>query len=202
MVSSGRWNNATNNDILNTTGFVLLLPYIDQAGMYNLYDFNLPSSVSSPYGRPLAGGVADSSPNKPVYSQLLQVYTCPTDDMGAPTFTRAVNNSGDFYEANRPAAAAIYLFASGDYTDYSSPYGAYAGSTVRGVFGNDGAAVIRDIKDGTSNTIAVGESKQMHILASGQYPLSRPLLGVRYPHLLPRTSAQHRRSLPHQLRLE
>ncbi len=167
LISSGRWNNAANNDVQNTTGFVLLLPYLDQAGLYNLYNFDLPSSTSSPYGRPLAGGVTDSTANRPVYSQLLQVYTCPTDDYGARTATYGANGTS-FYERNQ-CRRSNYLFATGAYTDYDQPWGNMAGSAYRGVFGNDGAAKVKDIKDGTSNTIAIGESKQQHIPFSGIY---------------------------------
>src|SRR5229473_2794748 len=63
LISSGRCSPTTNavecalyRPVLNTTGFVLLLPYLDQGPMYNAYNFNVASSVSSPYGRPDSGG--------------------------------------------------------------------------------------------------------------------------------------------------
>ena len=54
-----------------------------------------------------------------------------------------------------------YLFNTGGYTDYDAPW-ASTNPTVRGAFGNDGAANISSMKDGTSNTLAIGESTQLH----------------------------------------
>jgi prepilin-type N-terminal cleavage/methylation domain-containing protein len=160
LISSGRVTIPT--PVLNTTGFVLLLPYIDQAPLYNQYNFNLPSSISnpSPYTRPLAGGVTTSTANQAIYSVKLDVYTCPSDPANGQSVTSAANNQGDFYERNQ-VRRSNYLFSSGDYTDYNLSFGAYSGSTNQGAFGNDGAATIRDIRDGTSGTILVGESKQL-----------------------------------------
>ena len=53
LLNSGRYNNSgyttVTNPVLNTTGWVFLLPYIDQAPAYNQYNFNVCSSMSSPY---------------------------------------------------------------------------------------------------------------------------------------------------------
>jgi len=159
LIGSGRYNN-TSQTVLNTTGFVLLLPYLDQAPMYNQYDFNVPSSISSPYGVPLAGGATTSDRNQPIYNQKLTVYTCPSDPLDGQLVVSGANNSGDFYERNE-VRRSNYLFATGEYTDYSDDYGAYLGSNANlGAFGNDGAAKFRDMIDGTSNCIVVGEAKQ------------------------------------------
>ncbi|QDU37071.1 Type II secretion system protein G precursor [Maioricimonas rarisocia] len=167
LISSGRCNSSTcPPEVLNTTGWVLLLPYLDQSPMYNLYDFSLPSSISSPYGRPLAGGVTTSDANRPVYSQKLDVFLCPSDDGGGEIVTSSANDSSQFYERNQ-VARSNYLFATGSYTDYSLTYDYYRTSrSDLGAFGNDGAATIAFIKDGTSNTIVVGESRQNHTSSS------------------------------------
>jgi len=52
-----------------------------------------------------------------------------------------------------------YLFSTGAYTDYDADW-QNTGSQYRGAFGNNGAAAIARITDGTSNTIAIGESVQ------------------------------------------
>lgn len=62
LIGSGRWNStALGRVVLNTTGWMLLTPYLDQSPLYNLYNFSLPSSISSPYSVPLAGGVTQGN---------------------------------------------------------------------------------------------------------------------------------------------
>lgn len=158
LIGSGRYSGGS--IALNTTGWVLLLPYLDQASLHQEYDFNKPSSISSPYGLPLGGGVTNSSTNQSVYAHLMNAFVCPSDDFGSPAQTYTPNTTG-FYEANG-VRRSNYLFASGSHTDYSASFGAYAGDVNRGAFGNDGAARFHDITDGSSNTIVVGESKQQH----------------------------------------
>lgn len=170
LISSGRCNPATastavecpaTRPVLNTTGFVLILPYIDQAPLYNQYNFNIPGSISNPYSRPLAGNVTVSTANQPVYSQRLAAYMCPSDPSVLSNYTNVANTNGQFYEANN-TARSNYLFNSGGYTDYDGSFGLLRGNTTQlGVFGNDGAAAISDITDGTSNVILTGESKHM-----------------------------------------
>jgi len=176
LVSSGRYNNAGYTAVLNTTGWVLLLPYLDQAPMYNQYNFNVPSSVSNPYGRPLApppGGAANDVVNQPIYSTKLSVFVCPSDPANGVGFTRLPNTPSDFYTANN-VRRSNYLFSAGHTTDYSEPFQYYTGlalnssatgTTVnvgyQGAFGNDGAATLAAIVDGSSNTILVGECKQI-----------------------------------------
>lgn len=166
LIGSGRYNLA-NQRVLNTTGWVLLLPALDQGALAKKYNYNAPSSVSSPYGT--GGGTtpqlmllpANSAVNKAIYSMKLQVMTCPSDDGGSQTVSSSpVNNPADFYERDT-VRRSNYLFASGNLTDYSASYGAFGGNNTIGCFGNDGAASMRDIKDGSSMTIAIGESKQL-----------------------------------------
>ncbi len=158
LIGSGRYTSVP--FVLNTTGFVLILPFLEQTTLYNIYNFSLPASISNPNGRPLAGGVTTSNANRPVYSQKLATYLCPSEYHTDIVVTASANVASDFYERNQ-CARSNYLFASGDVTDYSGPWGTIA-TTVKGAFGNDGAARSRDIIDGMSNTILAGESRMMH----------------------------------------
>lgn len=65
-----------------------------------------------------------------------------------------------FYERDN-LRRSNYLFNTGAYTDYDAPWGSTA-STARGAFGNDGAVAIARVSDGTSNTLGIGESTQLH----------------------------------------
>lgn len=180
LLNSGRYNTGINPSgpnpwILNTTGWVLLLPYLEGASLGNSYNLSLCSSVSSPYNIPVmglnlpAGGAGDGS-NSTVYRQKVEVLLCPSDPP-QPPLTRNVNVRTDFYSANR-VERSNYLFATGWTTDYNAWYTAYnnsastmfngkTGVQYQGMFGNNGAATIPMITDGTSNVIAVGEAKQL-----------------------------------------
>ena len=171
LVNSGRWNCGTNclqsfswfrDDpqwyVYNHSGFVFLLPYLEQDNLYRMYDFKVPGSLSSPYGIPFpptAGLLNSSHPNALVQSQKLKVFICPSDRdpevviAGAP---------GDFY--HRPnTARSNYLFSTGVHSDYSAP-NAWLNGVNSGIFGHNTRTRMTEITDGTSNTIAIGESIQ------------------------------------------
>jgi prepilin-type processing-associated H-X9-DG protein len=66
----------------------------------------------------------------------------------------------DFYEMVS-ARRSNYLFNTGAYTDYDADW-VNTSKVYKGPFGNNGAAALSHIPDGTSNTIAIGESVQQH----------------------------------------
>ena len=142
--------------VLNTTGFVLILPYLDQSPLYNKYNFGSPSTTFDINGAGSIPPGTTSDTNMPVISQRLAVYLCPSDPKGGANYTNAVNSSS-YYETNT-AARSNYMFNTGAYFEAAAVW-SNLGSD-RGVFGNDGAANMRDITDGSSNTICILETPQ------------------------------------------
>lgn len=163
LISSGRMNEAGYAPVLNTTGWVLMLPQLDQQPMYSAYNFNVPSSWSnpSPYTRALAGMPANDGINAPIYQKKLEVFNCPSDPADGTPYNQNPSTQSDFYSANQVRRSS-YLFAAGEHTDYSLNYGKYLYTPGLGAFGNDGAANLGTITDGSSMTIVVGESRQLH----------------------------------------
>jgi prepilin-type N-terminal cleavage/methylation domain-containing protein/prepilin-type processing-associated H-X9-DG protein len=141
--------------IYNHSGFVALLPFIEQDNLFKQYNYQCRASASSPYGMPVA---PQSAANDAVAAAYIKIYTCPADETPPPVMTRNPGNSGDFYEMVS-VRRSNYLFNTGYYTDYDNDY-INTTAAYRGVFGNNGAASLSRIKDGTSNTIAIGESVQ------------------------------------------
>jgi prepilin-type N-terminal cleavage/methylation domain-containing protein/prepilin-type processing-associated H-X9-DG protein len=189
LIHSGRYNNANNRPysgpevsyigqpyvIYNHSGFVALLPYIEQVGLFKQYNYGFVASVSSPYGIPI-GPDGTNNPNhgpNGVAQALVPIYVCPADVNPPPVETRNVGVTTDFYSMNQ-VRRGNYLFNTGAYTDYDANW-ENTGMHARGPFGNNGAAAVNTIKDGTSNTICIGESVQKHHNGStvfGPYPLS------------------------------
>jgi prepilin-type N-terminal cleavage/methylation domain-containing protein/prepilin-type processing-associated H-X9-DG protein len=155
-----------------TTGYVRMLPYIDQAAIYKKWNFNATSTNAYRNANSLApqngtiGTTALTNPNLTLSQEMLPAFLCPSDTMPKQL---SYNGATPEYQTTR-AGVAHYAFAGGDHTEEFRNYGAYAGSNItmpdgvtavnrRGVFGIDGAASMQDVRDGTSNTVMMGECK-------------------------------------------
>ena len=172
LIHSGRYNNSSAPPyagpevsytgqayrIFNHSGFVALLPYLEQDNLFRLYSYQNVASSSSPYGIAI-GPDPSGNPNRTVGSTLVKVFNCPSDENPAPTVNSGPGGTS-FYERTN-LRRSNYLFNAGRHTDYDAPWSSTA-STTRGAFGNDGAASIGKMGDGTSNTLAIGESRQLH----------------------------------------
>ena len=157
---SGRYNSTAfysgNTKVQNTTGWVFLLPFVEQSAAYGLYDFNQTGSLSNPYSLPLAG-ITTANPNVAVTSMALPALQCPSHPQGGEISSAGITNPADFYSRER-ARRASYGFNTGVFTDYNAPYSVYGGDIRQGAFGNSGASRLRDLTDGSTNSILVGES--------------------------------------------
>jgi prepilin-type N-terminal cleavage/methylation domain-containing protein/prepilin-type processing-associated H-X9-DG protein len=141
--------------VYNHTGFVALLPYIEQDNLFKQYDYKSRASASDPIGAPVA---PQSAANDAVAAAYIKIYTCPADENPPPIKTMDAGDSTKYYEMVG-ARRSNYLFNTGVYTDYDNDW-INTSAQVRGPFGNNGAISLQKIKDGTSNTIAIGESVQ------------------------------------------
>lgn len=137
-----------------TTWAVSILPYIDQAPLYNQWDSRLPSAHQPA-----------------VTSTELAAFRCPSDIFNGRTV-----GSGGATPAQSPINNANSLYAKGNYgANYGGGWGnensgtngvsgASNGGKNLGAFYSRGAAGnerfgmnFRDCTDGTSNSIAIGE---------------------------------------------
>jgi prepilin-type N-terminal cleavage/methylation domain-containing protein/prepilin-type processing-associated H-X9-DG protein len=171
IYGNGGTTDPANYRVFNHTGFVALLPYIEQDNLFRSYNYKNISNGSNPYGQPL-GPDPSGNTNRVVASTPIKTYTCPADENPAPVVT-STDAPGAFYERLSPGVArGNYLFNTGYYTDYDRDY-ANTAVWARGAFGNNGAANL-NMPDGTSNTIAIGEGRQQWRSGSpsyGPYPL-------------------------------
>jgi prepilin-type N-terminal cleavage/methylation domain-containing protein len=163
--------------VYNHPGFVALLPMIDQNPLFMTYNYQFVNSCSDPYGpggpnasngAPLGPNPA-GNPNILVGGTVVPILHCPADENPPPLVTDTPGTMS-FYERNN-TRRGNYLFNTGSYTDYDAPWSSTS-VQYRGAFGNNGAAALSKIPDGRSNTIGIGESKQLLTsTAYGPYPL-------------------------------
>ncbi|MBY0461416.1 MAG: DUF1559 domain-containing protein, partial [Gemmataceae bacterium] len=170
----GTFENLDPSKIYNLNGFLLLLPHLEQDNLYRQYDRSYPSCNAVAFGSALLanGGITATHPNAQVVGTKLAVYSCPSDD--DPPVD---NNPGDFCGAANAkvnARRSNYLFSTYNLTEWSPPW-ARAGSP-RGAFGTNSACKLTQVTDGTSNTLMVGESKQLHTTEQG-FKLGSPYWG-------------------------
>ncbi len=169
LLSSGRYNSASyhasHGGVKNTTGWILLAPYFEQAALADVYDFNVCSSMSSPYGHAVMG---NDTMNNGVYNVRVPLLECPSHVEAGEVSNSNPGVTSDFY-TRRNAIRTSYAFSSGVFTDYDSPWSTKMGDIRQGMFGNDGAAKMASLIDGSSNTLAIGESQGGGTKTSSSY---------------------------------
>jgi prepilin-type N-terminal cleavage/methylation domain-containing protein len=132
-----------------TTGFswiAMILPYFDQAPLYNQLNFNVPlhdpmmlSNNRQLIQTPLPMLLCASDPTPAIRNDLARWWAWPAEQ----TPTQPISMGG-------PAAVTCYMGFQGIGFDTNPPNGLFERSPWRVVR-------IRDIIDGTSNVLAVGE---------------------------------------------
>jgi prepilin-type N-terminal cleavage/methylation domain-containing protein/prepilin-type processing-associated H-X9-DG protein len=151
--------------VYNHSGFIAMLPYIEQENLFRQYNYQYVGSsrnsttcaIGPDPGAP--NFTSNVNPNRLVAQTYLKIFTCPSDQDPPPQVTSGPPGSSNAYE-RLATRRSNYCLSSGSYPDQSNAKYDNYDRARRGVFGNDGAAGIRDITDGTSNTIAIGESRQ------------------------------------------
>jgi type II secretory pathway pseudopilin PulG len=154
--------------VTNVTGWVMLLPYIDQAPLYNQFDFNNATGVyggeancpdatlyptSGGGSKYLAGTDAGILANVLLGATIIPAFYCPSDPGRRVHQTACLSDAAMSPRPN--IARANYEFS------VESPFAsqwATSNSATRGLFGTNSNSGVRDVLDGTSNTAAILES--------------------------------------------
>ncbi len=145
----------TNNPNLAENWVILILPYIEQADLYNKFSFANPIVKD--------GAFADGTNNQAARAVGLTFMLCPSDAFNRKPFNGSAssltNKMGDNWaRGNYAANAALgYMSISGTGLPAGSSTSAWKLNTVRGVMGANISLRVDDILDGASNTILVGE---------------------------------------------
>jgi prepilin-type N-terminal cleavage/methylation domain-containing protein len=154
------YTNQTQYYVYNHSGFIALLPYVEQAPLHAQYNYQYVGSSRNGNGSAATIGPDPMpNPNRVVATTYLKVFTCPSDKN--PAFQVTANpRTADAYE-REDTRRSNYFFNIVNNIDQTAFYDAQS-ALNKGPFGINGAATMATIRDGTSNTIAIGESKQIH----------------------------------------
>lgn len=140
--------------VKNHRGWIGLLPYLDQAPLFNQFN---PSQASGAYDRASTGlRGSPTNGNDVVVSTVLNVLTCPSDD-GNPRITTTSSAYAIGGGSTRQGAKTSYDFQAhletSGCTNWSS-----RGRNTRYMFGTESSCRFRDVKDGLTNTAMVVET--------------------------------------------
>lgn len=157
---------------LNTTGWVLILNYVEQgrtAALYNVQVASSANAFNSGAKMPLGGASPFQPTNSVATSVRLDMFLCPSDGSTVSETFDPTNSSNPY--ARQQAAPGNYVFSTGEYDERANTYGFYKDNRIKkahltppvyfpplGAFGINGAARIEDIHDGVSKTILCGEA--------------------------------------------
>ena len=128
--------------IKNHTGYLFILPYLDQAPLYDKINFNLATGMAD--WRSRGGGM-----QQPVLdNKKLDVFRCPSDQTFDDPHTYQWQNMYTSFNFNRVSYGFIHYYH--EYTVYQTySMQTYAEKTA---FGKNGACRLSEIRDGASST--------------------------------------------------
>lgn len=146
---------------LNATGLTMLLPYFDQAILYGQYNSNGCASTypSATPGTTLASDDPTTNGNAAVVKRIVQAFLCPSDS-ASPMIAAATSSYG-ISATNTGTGGAKTNY---DFITYGSAYISSCedwvnqAQGVRRMFGDNSRCTLTDIKDGTSNSVMMGET--------------------------------------------
>jgi len=131
---------------MNLNGLVLLLPYIDQAPLYNKFNFNAAFDTRvDDAGTPMCAGTASGNISVAQAQPNPSVFDCPSD-------ASASYNAGYRFKTN-------YDFVV-PYAHKTCSIWVTRGKTTKTMFEDGSKCQAKDITDGMSNTAMMGETRK------------------------------------------
>jgi prepilin-type processing-associated H-X9-DG protein len=143
----------TQTFVRNIPGFLLLLPYLDQSALYNNINFEAATGIND--WSSLGGGGSQTPP-----WDYISVFRCPSDrEYDDPRTYTSATGPPSAYECVLAYRSSYGFVSQWAYTETSTRRN-YANNdnVTKSATGINGSAIIRDIRDGTSNTFLMAES--------------------------------------------
>ena len=155
------YNNSATNPVSNLSMHVRMLPYLDQAPLYNQFNFNTMYNVA---------------PNLALQTQSFAAMFCPSArerDRKDSSSTTSANWTHHYYGVagpKGPKAAPL----TGNYAHTGNATSNHGGVALDGMFYRNSNVNFKDVTDGLSNTLAMGEISGEPDPASGCTSSYRP----------------------------
>jgi len=135
----------------NLSWNVFVLPYIEQQALHDLFNFDLGS---------FNGGGLGEGPNKSVHALIrVDAFQCPSATQQLATHGSSTLSDGQQTYTSHyfGVAGPGGVDPNGNLYDFDDQGAGEGGFALEGVLGRDRTVSIAHIRDGTSNTLAVGE---------------------------------------------
>jgi prepilin-type N-terminal cleavage/methylation domain-containing protein len=144
--------------MLNATGLTMLLPYLDQAPLYALYNSRGSASTYASTGGAVASGDDPvTNGNAAVVKTVVRVFLCPSDSGGEVIASTTAHYGISATNTGSGGAKTNYDFLA---TSPISSCEVWSGLAVtrKCMFGDNSNCNFRDVTDGSSNTAMMGET--------------------------------------------
>jgi hypothetical protein len=153
--------NRCTTPMLNATGLTMILPYLDQAPLYNKYNHNgaATTHVSCNTGVLASGDDPTTNGNAALVKTKIQVFLCPSDSASDIIASTTAHYGISATNTGTGGAKTNYDFITTSSSGYlTGENWANVSQSTRCMFGDNSKCNLSDVKDGTSNTFMMGET--------------------------------------------
>ena len=159
--SQGHCDHGTADPVTrNVSGFVMMLPFLELGNLYDQYDMNAAAcdNINGTGNAVVAPFDPVTSGNAAVVSQPLAAFTCPSENQNPlmpSSGSGAIVSAGSDFEG----AKTSYDFSVWYGTYYNCNCWRGRPTDAKRMFGGNSNARMGDVTDGTSNTVAISETR-------------------------------------------
>lgn len=144
--------------VKNTPGWALILPFIEQQALWDNLDFSY--AFGRGYNPGVGNGPGDivnADVNAPYLAVRIETYECPSARNKGEF--KAYNTTYENYYTNPQGGYRTnWFFSGGHFNETSGPFVNQTSDIRQGMFGAQQGCSMAQVRDGLSNSIAVGEA--------------------------------------------